>query len=186
MNHGISRKFSIKMKTFGLVKAGKHNGLLDTVHWQSDGDSSSPRKVVLDWVPSFTRDNIPDVVKFIGTFKTLTGVYEHTVSSTLLKRSDLSIVECCEQEVSLECLPMCKAKNLVDSLTMSTESCKAQMHKLQRCYLTGKDLDQFNPEEAVIVERTNFLRLVFKTNSEFEVFIGSLKGKGLIGRLKNV
>ena len=81
---------------------------------------------------------------------------------------------------------MCKAKNLVDSLTMSTESCKAQMHKLQRCYLTGKDLDQFNPEEAVIVERTNFLRLVFKTNSEFEVFIGSLKGKGLIGRLKNV
>merc|ERR1711990_826944 len=42
---------------------------------------------------------------------------------------------------------------------MSTESCKAQMHKLQRCYLTGKDLDQFNPEEAVIVERTNFLRI---------------------------
>ena len=157
--------FSLESKTdLNRFQAGKHNGLLDTVHWQSDGDSSSPRKVVLDWVPSFTRDNIPDVVKFIGTFKTLTGVYEHTVSSTLLKRSDLSIVECCEQEVSLECLPMCKAKNLVDSLTMSTESCKAQMHKLQRCYLTGKDLDQFNPEEAVIVERTNFLRTVFYSN----------------------
>ena len=163
MNHGISREFSIKMKTFELVKAGKHNGLLDTVHWQSDGDSSSPRKVVLDWVPSFTRDNIPDVVKFIGTFKTLTGVYEHTVPSTLLKRSDLSIVECCEQEVSLECLPMCKAKNLVDSLTMSTESCKAQMHKLQRCYLTGKDLDQFNPEEAVIVKTRINLQVMIRT-----------------------
>ena len=38
------------------------------------------------------------------------------------------------------------------------------MHKLQRCYLTGKDLDQFNPEEAVIVERTNFLRAVLKSS----------------------
>ena len=68
-------------------------------------------------------------------------------------------MECCEQEVSLECLSMCKANNLVDALTMSTESCKQQMHKLQRCYLTGKDLDEFNPEETSVVENTNFLRV---------------------------
>ena len=33
------------------------------------------------------------------------------------------------------------------------------MHKLQRCYLTGKDVDDFNPEEYGIVEKTNFLRI---------------------------
>ena len=33
------------------------------------------------------------------------------------------------------------------------------MHKLQRCYLTGKDVDEFNPEEAGVLERTNFLRV---------------------------
>ena len=69
--------------------AGKDYGLLDTVHWKSNG--ITPRKVVLDWVPSFTRDNIPDSIKFIGTFKTLTNVYEHTVSSQILSRKDLSM-----------------------------------------------------------------------------------------------
>ena len=81
--------------------------LLDTVHWQSNG-LNQQRKVLLDWAPSFHRDKTPDTVQFIGTFKTLTGVYEHTLSESVQLRKDLSITECCEQEVTVECLPMCK------------------------------------------------------------------------------
>jgi hypothetical protein len=87
-------------------------------------------KIQIDWLPAFPTYEIPDAIAFIGTFKTATGQFEHTVSSKLIHRPTLSLRECCEAEVSPECVPMCGAKNMVDSLSMATESCKMQIHKV--------------------------------------------------------
>lgn len=129
----------------------------DTVHWKADGNPSN--KILIDWLPEFPSGSVPDAIAFIGTFKTATGQFEHTVSSKLIHRPTLSVRECCESEVSPECVQMCTAKNMVDSLSMATESCKMQIHKVQRCYLTGKVRDESNPKETDIISRTDFLRI---------------------------
>ena len=42
---------------------------------------------------------------------------------------------------------------------MATESCKMQIHKVQRCYLSAKTIDEMNPKESDIISRTDFLRI---------------------------
>ena len=53
---------------------------------------------------------------------------------------------------------MCTAANMVDSPSMATESCKMQIHKVQKCYLTGKTKDDKNPTENEIITKTDFMR----------------------------
>ena len=142
-----------------MLRCGKRRlvSQLDTIHWSADGNPSN--KILIDWMPEFPAGSSPDAIAFIGTFQTATGQFEHTVSSKIIHRETVSLRECCESEVSPECVQMCTAKNMVDSLSMATESCKMQIHKVQRCYLTAKSRDESNPKEADIVSRTDFLRI---------------------------
>ena len=72
--------------------------LLDTVRWRKTGEAS---KVRLQWVASFPGlPRMPEEVVIIGTFKTATGNYEHTVSRKMFLRDEISLKECCEHEIS--------------------------------------------------------------------------------------
>lgn len=130
--------------------------LLDTVRWRTPGETS---KVRLQWVASFPGlPKVPEEVVIIGTFRTATENYQHTISSKLFLRDKVSLKECCEHEISDDCSQMCTAANMVDSLSMATESCKMQIHKVQKCYLTGKTKDEKNPTENEIITKTDFMR----------------------------
>lgn len=63
-------------------------------------------------MPAFPISGTPEGVIFVGTFRTATGQLEHTVSSRLLRRDTVSLRECCESEVTPECVQMCSAKNM--------------------------------------------------------------------------
>lgn len=72
--------------------------LLDTVRWRTPGETS---KVRLQWVASFPGlPKVPEEVVIIGTFRTATGNYQHTISSKLFLRDKVSLKECCEHEIS--------------------------------------------------------------------------------------
>jgi RNAse (barnase) inhibitor barstar len=108
------------------------------------------------WKPLGPAFDLPSTIVFVGSFRSEEGSYKEIKSAVVkrqvlfrnvvyyfqLRRSDVSLKECCEMEFpkSLhngDCARMCEKHSIVEALSSALEHCKSEIYKLQRCYHTG-------------------------------------------------